>query len=168
MTMTLLSKIIVFVLCSIFFVKISKKSLGDISSHGFYRFFAFEGILILLLLNESLWFIDPFSVRQLISWLLLALSPLIVLSGFYDLKKTGGHTDRESKTNLYFENTEKLVTAGIYKYIRHPMYSSLLLLNWGILLKDISILTLTIGGIVSIFLCTTAKIEEKENIDFWR
>ncbi|MCK7540462.1 MAG: hypothetical protein MZV63_61010 [Marinilabiliales bacterium] len=35
-----------------------------------------------------------------------------------------------------FEKTTELVTSGIYRYIRHPMYSSLLLLAWGIWLKQ--------------------------------
>ena len=36
------------------------------------------------------------------------------------------HTDETFK----FEQTGHLVTAGIYRYIRHPLYSALLLLAW--------------------------------------
>lgn len=165
--MTFLTKVIVFILCSLFFLKISKRTLKDISSHGFYRFFAFEGILILLLINESQWFVEPFSFRQIVSWVLLVISPAVVLSGLYYLKNVGGNTNRETKTNFHFENTEKLVTVGIYKYIRHPMYSSLLFLNWGIVFKEINMLTVVVGGVVSLFLYVAAKTEEKENIDFF-
>jgi hypothetical protein len=36
---------------------------------------------------------------------------------------------------LYFEKTTQLVTTGVFKYIRHPLYSSLLLLAWGVFFK---------------------------------
>lgn len=165
--MTFLAKLFLFLLCSFFFLKVSWNTLKDIYSHGFYRFFAFEGILMLLLLNESQWFLDPFSLRQLASWLMLVFSPAIVLSGLYYLKNVGGNTSRETETNFNFENTERLVTIGIYKYIRHPMYSSLLFLNWGIVLKDITTLSIFLGVLVSLFLYVAAKTEERENIDFF-
>ncbi len=34
-----------------------------------------------------------------------------------------------------FEKTTELVTTGIFKYIRHPLYSSLIFLTWGIYFK---------------------------------
>ena len=34
-----------------------------------------------------------------------------------------------------FEKTTELVTSGIFKYIRHPLYSSLIFLTWGIYFK---------------------------------
>lgn len=163
--MTLTTKAFIFLICSAFFVKVSAKSLRNIHSHGFYRFFAFEGILILLLLNESYWFNDPFSIAHIASWIFLVVSPLIVISGLYYLKKIGGHKERGTKTNLHFEDTENLVTVGIYKYICHPMYSSLFFLNWGIALKQITPLTLVLATIVSLFLYASAKVEERENID---
>ncbi len=65
------------------------------------------------------------------------------------------------------EKTTKLVTEGIYRYIRHPLYSSLLFLAWGIFFKSVSKIGffLVIGASLSLFL--TAKIEEKENCDFF-
>jgi len=163
--MTFVAKLFLFSLCSFFFIKVSWNTLKDIYSHGFYRFFAFEGILVLLLLNESEWFLDPFSLRQLMSWLMLVSSPAIVVSGVYYLKRIGGHASRETETNFNFENTEKLVTVGIYRYIRHPMYSSLLFLNWGIVLKSISMPSIFLGVLVSLFLYVAAKTEERENVD---
>ena len=43
--------------------------------------------------------------------------------------------------NLAFENTVKLVEVGLYRFIRHPMYASLLLLAWGAFLKHPLFLT---------------------------
>lgn len=49
---------------------VSKASLSQPRSHGFYRFLAWESILALVLLNFrgfAQWFGDPFCLRQLAS-----------------------------------------------------------------------------------------------------
>lgn len=63
-----------------------------------------------------------------------------------------------------WENTEKLVTTGIYCYVRHPMYSSLLFLAWGALLKSVTVSTVVLAGVATLALIATAKSEEKENL----
>jgi protein-S-isoprenylcysteine O-methyltransferase Ste14 len=91
-----------------------------------------------------------------------------VILSFYFLSKFGGSEERkENTTNYEFENTVKLVTEGIYKYIRHPMYGSLLFLVIGALLKHVTPVTLILTIIALVFLLLTAKIEEKENIKFF-
>jgi len=62
------------------------------------------------------------------------------------------------------DDTEVLVTRGIYKYIRHPLYSSLILIAWGAFLKDISIVSFILVLIASGLPVAIAKVEEKENI----
>jgi protein-S-isoprenylcysteine O-methyltransferase Ste14 len=161
-------RITLFILVSIFLVIFSWRPLQNPRSHGFYRFFAFEGILILLLLNIPLWLKNPFSPLQLISWTFLLFSILFVVQGFYLLRKLGGSGGREvSSENVAFENTVNLVTDGIYKYIRHPMYSSLLLLAWATFLKHITFYGILVVLITTGFLVVTAKIEEQENIAFF-
>ena len=66
-----------------------------------------------------------------------------------------------------FEDTAVLVTNDIYKYIRHPMYSSLLLLAWGAYLKHISFDSSISIAIATTTLFATAKFEERENILFF-
>jgi protein-S-isoprenylcysteine O-methyltransferase Ste14 len=130
-------------------------SLREKRYHGIPRFFVFEGLLILGLLQAAVWFDDPLVPRQIISWLLLTASAYYALFGiviFFRLGKPGKN----------FENTTVLVTSGLYKYIRHPMYASLLFLGWGMLLKDINPLTINITGILSIAAYITCKVEEKE------
>ncbi len=126
-------------------------------SHGFYRFFAFESILILFLLNVDYWFADPFSVVHIISWLLLISSIFMVAQGFYLLHTMG-------RPEHGIENTKALVTRGIYKYVRHPLYSSLLLLVWGVFFKNTSLLSTILVIVTSMFLIVTAKVEEAENL----
>jgi len=126
--------------------------------HGIPRFFAFESIIVLLLLNIPFWFERPFVWNQMISWILLVLSLVFAILGFLFLQVIG-------KPCGDIENTSKLVTVGLYRYIRHPMYASLLFLGTGIFLKDISIYAVFLALINAAALTATAKREEKEMSD---
>jgi len=125
--------------------------------HGIARFFAFESVFILLLLNYRVWFINPFSPLQLISWTLLIISIYAVVTGYLLLKRKGRPT-------INFENTSMLVKSGIYKYIRHPLYLSIFLLGTGIVLKEPGKLQILLGSINLIAVYITARIEENEMI----
>jgi len=150
-------KLIIFVVVSAGIVFRSWASLRNPHSHGFHRFFAFESILILLLLNLEHWFSNPFSTLQIASWLLLLSSIILAVHGFYLLHAIG-------RPKSGFETTTTLVTLGAYKYIRHPLYTSLLLLGWGVFFKDVSPLSGIMVMATSAFLIATAKVEETENL----
>jgi len=162
-------QIIGFIIGSIFFIVVSRRALLNTRSHGFYRFFAFESILILVLLNLPYWVKDPLAIHQLLSWVLLAASIVLMIQGFHLLRKLGGLLQPRANCveNFAFENTTKLVTDGIYRYIRHPMYSALLLLAWGAYLKHYSILGTVVVIVATFALFLTAKIEERENLQFF-
>ena len=163
-----MTRIILFILCSFFLVRVSWRALGHPGAHGFYRFFVFEGILLLILLNQPCWFSEPFSVQHLVAWFLLILSVFFVIQSLLTLKRRGGHAERqEMPTNHAFENTAQVVETGLFHYIRHPMYSSLLFLGWGAFLKHITPLNVGLIIVVNIFLLATAKIEERENVRFF-
>jgi protein-S-isoprenylcysteine O-methyltransferase Ste14 len=158
-------KWIVIALASLGIVFFSWKSLLKPQSHGFYRFFAFELLLVLLLNNIGYWYEDPLSLPQLISWILLSASLFLVFHGFYLLRVIGKPQAVVSgSTDLGFENTTNLVTIGAYRYIRHPLYTSLLLLTWGIFFKLLTLFSGILALGVSAFLIATAKAEEKENL----
>lgn len=161
-------KILIFVVFTGVFLLISRKALRNPRCHGFYRFFAFEGILFLVLRNYPFWFVDVYRPNQLVSWLLLSASILFVGQGLYMLRKVGGSKAREdAPENFAFENTISLVTEGIYRYIRHPMYSSLLLLNWGAFFKHFSLMGFIVAVLTTVVLVIAGFIEEKENIAFF-
>ena len=162
-------KIVAFILLSLVLVYISRSSLRAPRSHGFYRFFAWEFILALFLLNLEFWFQDPGSWHQLISWFLLILSIVPLVFGIRALRARGKPTrQREGEPQLLaFEKTSTLVTTGIYHYIRHPLYSSLLLLTWGIFFKTPSGLGLVLALGATIFLVLTARADEAECIRFF-
>ncbi len=159
---------IFFILATLFFLRVSWRSLKNPGSHGFYRFFVFEGILLLVLTNYPYWFVEPFSVQHILSWAMLLVSICFVSQSLWMLKQRGGHAEREDMPeNHTFENTVNVVDDGLYRYIRHPMYSSLLFLAWGAFLKNISLLTALLVGATSVFVFIAAKVEEGENIRFF-
>ncbi len=150
-----MSRLIVFGLGSAVIGYLSRWSLRDRRRHGFFRFFAFESILALFLLNVRAWFAKPFSPRQLASWSLLTMSGGLAIHGFYLLRVVG-------RPRGNFESTTKLVEVGAYRYIRHPLYASLLALAWGAFLKQVSPVRWAVVGAASTFLYWTAKVEEDE------
>jgi protein-S-isoprenylcysteine O-methyltransferase Ste14 len=161
-------KIAVFVLASAGFAWFTRSSLRDIRSHGFYRFFAWEAILALLLLNLEDWFEDLFSAGQLVSWFLLMAAALLALYATALLLRRGQPSQTRNDPALVgIEKTTRLVTTGVYRYIRHPQYCSLLLLTWGVLLKSLSPVTVGLALVATCFLVVTAKVEEVENIRFF-
>jgi protein-S-isoprenylcysteine O-methyltransferase Ste14 len=161
-----LVRVAIFFAASAAIIQLSWRSLRDLRSHGFYRFFAFELLSALILLNAPGWFRDPLSVRQLLSWFLGAASIGLAIEGFRLLRVIGRPAPTAARsTNLTFENTTALVAVGAYRLIRHPLYASLLALVWCAYLKN----PFAIGGIVlalsaSGFLIATSVAEERENL----
>ena len=161
-------KWILFLAGSAGLVYVSRASLPRVTAHGFYRFFAWEAILGLILLNLEHWIEDPFSLRQIISWLCLFASIFLVIHGFSLLRLIGRPDDRRPDEGLFApEKTTRLVTQGAYRWIRHPLYSSLLCLAWGAFLKWITWPGLLLVAAATIFLLLTARAEEVENRKFF-
>lgn len=155
----------VFLGFSIGIVLLSWRSFRDRRSHGFYRFFAFEAILALILLNIEFWFRQPFSARQILSWLLLLLSLFLAVHGFTLLRRIGKpNAAIQDPRRLNIEKTTQLVKVGAYRYIRHPLYASLLCLAWGVFLKHPALLGAGLGVIATLALYATARAEEAENL----
>jgi protein-S-isoprenylcysteine O-methyltransferase Ste14 len=164
-----MTSFLVFAGLSILLAAISWRSLRARGSHGFYRFFAWEAILGLIVINIPYWFKDPFSWHQVLSWFFLTVSLVPLPLGIYGLRARGKPSrEREGDLSLLaFEKTTSLVTTGIYRYIRHPLYSSLLLLTWGVLFKSLSWITIPLGIAATGFLAATAWADERECIAFF-
>lgn len=159
---------LVFGILSVPIIVLSWRTLFNIRSHGFYRFFAWECILWLLASNYKFWFDNPFSVKQILSWILLFYSIYPVVAGSVQLKKDGKPGSNRAEKALYaFEKTSKLVDTGIFKYIRHPLYSSLIFLTWGIFLKYPTGFLFVVALLSSAFLYLTAFFDEKECIQYF-
>ena len=125
-------------------------------AQGPYRFVAFEGITAIVLLNYRVWFADYLSPLQIISFAALTIAAYLPLAGMLTLRNYG-------KPRGHFEYTTKLVTTGVYRFIRHPMYASLLFLAIGSYLKQpldppgAVIFVITVAAVLM-----TAKAEEQD------
>ena len=162
-------QLLAFVVFSVPIIYVSRASLRAPGSHGFYRFFAWELIVALVVLNIGVWFHDPFTWHQVISWVLLVVCFVPLVLGVRTLRSRGRPVEhREGDASLLaFEKTSALVTTGIYHYIRHPLYSSLLILAWGVFFKDPSWLGGLLALAATLALIATAKADEAECTRFF-
>ena len=162
-------KAAIFILSSAILIYLSRGSLRATRSHGFPRLLAWECILGLFLLNVGFWFVEPFAWNQVIAWTLLFVCLIPLAYGVHFLRTRGQPTQQRASDPalLTFEKTTQLVTSGIYKYIRHPLYCSLLLLAWGIFFKHPDVTQTTLVLAASVFLFFTARADETECIEFF-
>ena len=154
----------IFAVATLLLAYISRASLLRPKSHGFFRFFAWEAILGLVLINAPTWFTDPFSWHQLISWILLVGSFAPLALGVHALHTHGRQSAsaRQEPELFAFERTSRLVREGIFRYIRHPLYSSLLLLAWGVFFKAPSAVGGGLVGMATAGLMGSALMDEAE------
>lgn len=125
--------------------------------HGIPRFFGFLGLFLLTLFNYRFWFLDAFSFRQIVSWLILCLSLYYVASALYFYIKY-------AKPEGMPENTTRLISKGIYRYLRHPMYASLVFLALGVFLKNPDLRSSILATLCAVAFYITARVEEGEMI----
>lgn len=141
---------------------ISRNALRQPGSHGFWRFFAWETILGLSVLNRDA--VGP----QLLSESLLQFSLIPAGLGLLALIRRGKTgVERADTALLGFERTTRLVTQGIYRHIRHPMYLALLALNWGLFFRAPSVTGIALAALASAFLLRTAYAEEAESVAYF-
>lgn len=163
-----MNSILIFVLLSIPVVAFSWRSLRSVKSHGFFRFFGWEGLLWIAVSNAPYWFDDPLDTLQVISWLLLFTSLVLVVTGAVEMHRRGNASPQRNDNSLFgFEKTTALVDTGIFGYIRHPLYSSLIWLTWGLLFKHVTMPLLIVAVVSSLLFVLTALRDEKECIAYF-
>jgi protein-S-isoprenylcysteine O-methyltransferase Ste14 len=163
--MLTLFRLAVFIIVSIALYLVSRASLRSYRSHGFYRFFAWETVVALMLLNLDIRTYQPSSAHHLLAIVCLILSGLLAVHGFQLLRRDGKlDSRRDDPTLLWVEKTTVLVTAGAYKYIRHPLYCSFLLLTWGSFLFVPSWQGGLLAFLASLNVIVAARVEEQENL----
>jgi protein-S-isoprenylcysteine O-methyltransferase Ste14 len=164
-----LTDMIFFVLGTAVLAWVSQHNLLRPRTHGFYRFLAWECMLVLFLHNRAFWFVDRFAWNQLLSWSFLLLSIALVISGAAMVRFYGQASNQRNDDGLMpFEKTTQLVERGIYAHIRHPLYASLLCLAWGVFFKQPLWwpgMVLVLGATVT--LTRAASIEEQENLAYF-
>ncbi len=124
--------LIAFLLLSGLLVAVSHKPLRRPGSHGFYRYFAWQTMLVLIFLNRPEWGEHPETLHQQIATVLQISSLVLLLAALSGLLPAYGGKRRVDATLYEFEKTSRLVSSGVFRYIRHPMYASLLALTWAV------------------------------------
>ena len=159
---------IVFGVLSLLIIIISWRTMFNVKTHGFYRFFAWECMAWLFASNYKFWFVDPFGIPQIISCILLFYSAYLVIAGLLLLKNIGKPSSVRDEKNLFgFEKTTELIETGVFRHTRHPLYASLIFVTWGIFLKNPQISLLIISLLSTFFLYITSRYDEKECINYF-
>ena len=98
----------------------------------------------------------------------MLISLLLVYQGVVALRRHGQASEQREAPGFYtFEKTTALVRSGIFAYIRHPMYASLLALAWGAYFQGPSRIGALVALAGSIFLVLTAKADEQECLRYF-
>ena len=102
--------------------------------------------------NLHVWFVDPFTVLQSLSWLCLAGSIYVAMAGMQLL-----HQWQSTEAG----EPDALIETGLYSMIRHPLYSALLLLGLSAFFKLPGLFPgiLLFGAVFT--LVSTVKAEEE-------
>jgi protein-S-isoprenylcysteine O-methyltransferase Ste14 len=163
-----MSNLILFGILSVLVIAISWRTLFNIRSHGFYRFFSWECMAWLFASNYRYWFTEPFSPFQILSWLLLLYASYLAIAGMLLIRLKGKPNPIRDEKNLFgFEKTTELIDTGVFKLIRHPLYASLIFLTWAIYLKQPTIPLFFIALLSNNFLYFTSRYDEQECIRFF-
>jgi protein-S-isoprenylcysteine O-methyltransferase Ste14 len=161
-------KVISFCILSLPLLGLSWRTLFSLKNHGLYRWVVWECILWLAIENYQYLIVEKFDLQQLISSALMIASLVFVLSAVFMMRQKGrASKQRRDHTLLGFEKTTELIESGIFKHVRHPMYSSLLFLAWGILLRNIEVTLLIVALLATCSGVFAALMEEKENIEYF-
>ena len=155
-----------FVVVSSALLYLSRGAMSRPRSHGFYRFFAWECILGLIWINLPVWGADPLALSQRVAMVLFMASIWLPLHAFRLLRRFGQPgAARQDAALIGFEKTTMLVTAGAFRYIRHPMYTALICLAWGVFLQRFTWLGLLLVLVSTALLFVTAIREEQECLE---
>jgi protein-S-isoprenylcysteine O-methyltransferase Ste14 len=98
-------------------------------------------------------------MNQIISWIIFAATSIIAIHGIQLLRIIGKSQSR------VMEETQVVVEVGAYRYIRHPLYASLIFFAWGVFCKGVDVISGLLAITTTIFMVTTARYEEKYNIE---
>lgn len=152
-------KLLLFALFTIAAVTVSWHAFRARHAYGLSRFLGFETLFVLILRNSGYWFRDPFSVPQIFSWTIFLLALALAIHGSYLLRAVGKAQSRG------IEETQAIVEVGVYRYIRHPLYASLLIFGWGVFLKRADMTSGVLALVESAFFIATMKYEERFNVE---
>jgi len=151
--------LLLFVVLTAMAVAASRHAWRTQQAYGFFRFFGFETLVILIVWNAGRWFVEPFSTKQIVSWTIFAGATVLAAHGIYLLKAVGRARSR------FIEGTEAVVEVGAFRRIRHPLYASLIFFTWGVFFKGADLASGALATAATAFFIATARYEERFNIE---
>ena len=105
------------------------------------------------LLNQKL-IQGEFLTLNYISNFLITLSLIIIVFSVKELWKSLSPMPRPKENS-------KLITSGIYRFFRHPMYYSLIIISFSFFLKSLTIYSLMLSILLIFIISNKIKIEEE-------
>ena len=112
-------------------------------------------VIIQLICTFWILFTGELIVAGVVNWILFSISGLLALWAF---------SINKPHSRLIFPEPppdSKLLTTGPYRFIRHPMYSALLLATLVWVINDFSLLRMIVWGILLANACFKLTFEEK-------
>jgi hypothetical protein len=156
-----------FVGISVLLAYISRSSLRSPRSHGFYRFFAWESLLAVILLPSRRWFYRPLSPNQLTSWLLRCCSNYLAIVGFRLLHQRGKPEAAPQDKSLIGWKKRLPWSLQAFTFTFATRCIARYLSLAGAHSSSIPLYGFALAAIASAFLFATARIEEGENIHYF-
>ena len=105
------------------------------------------------LLNQKL-IQGEFLTLNYISNFLITLSLIIIVFSVKELWKSLSPMPRPKENS-------KLITSGIYRLFRHPMYYSLIIISFSLFIKSLTIYNLILSILLTFIISNKIKIEEE-------
>ena len=105
------------------------------------------------LFNQKL-FQGEFLTFIYISNFLITLGLIIIVFSAKDLGKSLSPMPRPKENS-------KLITSGIYRFFRHPMYYSLIIISFSFFIKSFTIYNLILSILLTFIISNKIKIEEE-------
>ena len=164
----MMSNLLVFVLLSVPLVYLSWRSMFSLRNHGFYRLIVWECALWLGIQNHQYEVGGGVDLSLTPATFLTLGSLIIVIWALATMYRHGQVSQQRHDSTLFeFEKTTELVDKGLFRYIRHPMYTSLLCLMWGFFWRQPTWPLLAVALLGSFACYMAALIEERENLEFF-
>jgi protein-S-isoprenylcysteine O-methyltransferase Ste14 len=149
-------KLVVAILMAGLILAASVPSLRARWPHAVPRTLTFLLVLMLAVSNAGAWLQAPLSPPQIVSWLLVVGSVALAPHLLALLHRSG-------RPRGDIDHTTTQVVRGVHRWIRYPLYLSLILVAIGSLLKRVTPWRLTLAGSAVLLLYLTAWLEERHS-----
>ena len=159
-------QIMIFFVVGIGIAALSWRTFSDTRSYRFFRFISFETLLALIILTAPSLVRIGLSPGSVIAGMLLLTAFVLGATSLLLLVRARTSPPlRRRQPGSSGAQAPSLVTRGPFHYIRHPIYTSILLLGWGLTAKHFTFFSILLALALTGLLLVTARAEELENLE---